>query len=245
MKQKKNRRRAFSPSDYDRMCRVGQERVDAAPDDRQRHQRTVLLDFLIIVRFTGLRPHEAYGLTWADVHMEDRFLHVAGGKTGARDVALLDDEVVDRLHAIRKRHIAMQGGKVDPATSVFAGFTGKPTGDVKKAFGTLMQACRFQHSTAKDYCQYSLRHLYATDLVGRGCQDGILAKLMGTSREMIQDFYDHATVETARRWVEERERAGRHLRRPGEHDELNLLDSELDDRVLVLGEDGLLRVEAA
>jgi site-specific recombinase XerD len=245
MKQKKNRRRAFSPSDYDRMCRVAQERIDAVADARQRHQRTVLLDFLIVVRFTGLRPHEAYGLTWADVHMEDRFLHVAGGKTGERDVALLDDEVVDRLHEIRKRHTKQQGGKLDPATSVFAGFTGKPTGDVKKAFGTLLKACSFQHSTAKDYCQYSLRHLYATDLVGRGCQDGILAKLMGTSREMIQDFYDHATVEMARRWVEERERAGRHLRRPGESDELRLLDPDLDDRRIVLGADGALRVEAA
>jgi site-specific recombinase XerD len=177
--------------------------------------------------------------------MEDRFLNVAEGKTGERDVALLDDEVVDRLDQIRKRHTAAQGGKLDPTTSVFVGFSGAPTGDVKKAFGTLLKACAFQHSTAKDYCQYSLRHLYATDLVGRGCQDGILAKLMGTSREMIQDFYDHATVAMAKKWVEERERAGRHLRRPGEDDELKLLDPDLDNRLLVMGKDGLLRVEVA
>src|SRR3546814_10208236 len=105
--------------------------------------------------------------------MEDRFLHVAEGKTGERDVALLDDEVVDRLHEIRKRHTALQGGELDPATSVFVGFNGAPTGDVKNSFGKLLKACCFEHSTAKDYCQYSLRHLYATDLVGRGCQDGI------------------------------------------------------------------------
>src|SRR3546814_20554753 len=72
-----------------------------------------------------------------------------------------------------------------PISSVFVGFNGAPTGDVKNSFGKLLKACRFEHSTAKDYCQYSLRHLYATDLVGRGCQDGILAKLMGTSREKI------------------------------------------------------------
>jgi len=245
MKQKKNRRRAFAPSDYDRMCRVAQERIDTAPDDRQRHQRTVLLDIIIIIRFTGLRPGEAYDLTWADIHMEGRYVHVTKGKTGPRDVALLDDEVVDRLREIRKRHTAAQGGKLDPATPLFIGFTGSPTGDVKNSFGKLLEACRFEHSTAKDYCQYSLRHLYATDLVGRGCQDGILAKLMGTSRRMIQEFYDHATVEMARRWVEERERGGRHLRRPAEDHELKLLDPALDNRLLVMGEDGLLRIEVA
>ena len=63
--------------------------------------------------------------------------------------------------------------------------------------------------------------------------------------DMIQDFYDHATVEMARRWVEERERAGRHLRRPGEADQLKLLDPDLDDRRIVLGADGVLRVEVA
>src|SRR3546814_20250115 len=101
--------------------------------------------------------------------MEDRFLHVAEGKTGERDVALLDDEVVDRLHEIRKRHTALQGGELDPATSVFVGFNGAPTGDVKNSFGKRLKACRFEHSRAKDYCQYSLRHLYETDLVGRSC----------------------------------------------------------------------------
>src|SRR5690606_4367892 len=143
MKQKKNRRRAFSPSDYDRMCQVAQERIDAAPDDRQRHQRTVLLDFLIVVRFSGLRPHEAYGLTWANVNMEEQVLHVTGGKTGEREVALLDDEAIDRLKLIRRRHTRQQGGCLDHTTSLFAGFTGEPTRDVKKAFGTLLRACNF------------------------------------------------------------------------------------------------------
>jgi L-fucose isomerase-like protein len=68
---------------------------------------------------------------------------------------------------------------------------------------------------------------------------------MGTSRRMLDHFYDQSTVEMARRWVEERERAGRHLRRLGEADELRLLDPDLDDRRIVLGPDGVLRVEAA
>ncbi|MET4699793.1 integrase [Constrictibacter sp. MBR-5] len=245
MKQKKNRREAISPTDYERMISVAQERVQNAPDERQRYQRTVLRDFIIVVRHTGLRPHEAFGLTWADVRIADRVLRVRGGKTGRRDVALIDDDVVEHLLAIRKRHTDAQEGKLDPSTAIFTGFDGTPTGSVKKSFENLIAACQFGHAVADDYCPYSLRHLFATDMVGRGCVDGVLAKLMGTSRRMLDHFYDQSTVEMARRWVEERERAGRHLRRLGEADELRLLDPDLDDRRIVLGPDGVLRVEAA
>ena len=245
MKQKKNRREAISPTDYERMISVAQERVQNAPDERQRYQRTVLRDFIIVVRHTGLRPHEAFALTWADVRITDRVLRVRGGKTGRRDVALIDDDVVEHLRAIRKRHTEAQLGKLDPSTAIFAGFDGTPTGSVKKSFENLILACGFGHAVAEDYCPYSLRHLFATDMVGRGCVDGVLAKLMGTSRRMLDHFYDQSTVEMARRWVEERERAGRHLRRPGGEDELKLLDPDLDDRRLVLGKDGIIRVQAA
>lgn len=201
LKVTRNRREAFSHPDYARLCQMAEKRVQEAPDPRQRHQRTVLLDFIILLRHTGLRPHEAYNLRWGDVRLDEKVLRVRGGKTGRRDVALLDGEAVERLRAIRRRH--EKAREVTAESPVFADMDGNATASVKKSFAKLVEACRFDHEAANGYCPYSLRHLFATDMVARGLKDGILARIMGTSRRMLDGFYDQSTVAMAREWLEQ------------------------------------------
>lgn len=201
LKAKANRREAITHRDYARLVSMAAKRIEEVTDPRQKHQRTVLLDFLITARHTGLRPGEAFSLTWGDVRLDEKQLDVRHGKTGRRKVPLLDQDVLERLWQIRRRH--EQNGEVDTDAPVFADIEGQPTKSVKRSFARLIDACRFEHHAAKDYSLYSLRHLYATHWIALHMPRDLVGRLMGTSEKMLRLHYDHNTVELARAWLDQ------------------------------------------
>lgn len=68
----------------------------------------------------------------------------------------------------------------------------------KGGFKSLLKAAELTHNKhGQEYYDYSLRHFYATEQLAIGKGIYLIAKNMGTSVQMIEDYYGHVTPEKA------------------------------------------------
>ena len=91
-------------------------------------------------------------------------------------------------------------------------FVNKDNGAMRSfrtSFNNLLEACGLEEPDGEeDYCSYSFRHSLATELGNMGMPDGLLTKVLGTSREMIGAHYDHASADSALEWAKQRQAGG-------------------------------------
>ena len=174
-----NRRDHVSPREAEAMLRA----LDSA-ETLAGHSMAWLRDWVEFGLGTGLRPGEQQDLLWSDVRLAEGSVHVRGTKTEESD---RDLPVRGVAAAVLRRRQAARRSEADGP--VFTGVGGGPVsmGYLTKRLKKLAKAAKVR----KNVTAYSLRHSYGTEMMTAGTPLLYLAKLMGTSAEMIERHYAH------------------------------------------------------
>src|SRR5271170_41087 len=198
------RRPHFDGSDWARLTRflrewVKQGKAKSGPIHRD---RVMLTNYVLILANTGIRVGEARGLRWRDVDSEptsdpevvDTILHVRG-KTGSREVVARTPEIQNYFARIwNLRCDELGGAKPSKDECVFSHKSGQPIQSFKKGFMTLLTEAGVESDRdGERRTIYSLRHTYATFRLQEGVNHYVLARNMGTSVKMLEQFYGHTS----------------------------------------------------
>jgi integrase len=193
--QDKGRREEFTPKEYRQLHTFARGWIKAAPHEVSRWHRTMAYNFVLIMTNTGMRTMEAGNLRWRDVdartdrHSRPFVCINVRGKGKFREL-IAPHNVATYLERIREISKA-----TEPDDFVFTTNTGKPAlnlyssaiEDLLTKSGLLISSAGSRRST------YCCRHTYATFRLMEGVDVYFLAKQMGTSVKMIEDYYGHIT----------------------------------------------------
>ena len=197
------RRSHFDQKDWQTLTRflrewVKQGKHKSGPIVRD---RVMLTNYVLILANTGIRVGEARGLRWRDVDSEPTekpdeiniILHVRG-KTGAREVVARTSATKTYFQRIWELRTAEIGDKPSRDDYVFCHNDGTPIHTFKKGFGTLIKEAGVDvDRNDQRRTIYSLRHTYATFRLQEGVNHYVLARNMGTSVKMLENFYGHTS----------------------------------------------------
>jgi len=196
----------FDAKDWGKLTRQLREIVKVE-NGAVRRDRMMLRDYVLILANTGIRVGEARTLKWRDVTevgggkgVPANIVLTVSGKTGKREVVARSADVkkyFKRIHDLRVEELTVEGKpkpKIDPNSLVFCHKDGSEIGSFKKSFAALMKKAKVERDSHGDLRSlYSLRHTYATFCLQHGVQVYTLAKNMGTSVAMIEQYYGHTT----------------------------------------------------
>jgi len=194
---KKRVRPAFEIPEYRRLWRTMHKRITDAGDARLRRSREFLRDYVLVLANSGMRVGEANNLKLRDVMPfrdakgRNNFRFIVKGKTGERDVIL-------RSAAARRvdKMLAKRTGE-DPNNFLFAMPKGTKIISLIDQFNTaLKQAGIERNGFGEKYALYSLRHFYAVMALRNGIGVFEIARNMGTSVQMIQQYYGRQATPT-------------------------------------------------
>ena len=172
-----------------------------------RRSRMMLRDYVLVLANTGIRVGEARTLKWRDVRAvggtEERGADIVltvSGKTGVREVVSRSWDIkksFKRLYDLRVEELTTAEHPtpvIDANSLIFCHPDGTEIGSFKKSFGTLLKnAGVATDSRGQARTIYSLRHTYATNSLQHGVNHYVLAKNMGTSVAMLENFYGHTS----------------------------------------------------
>ena len=206
---KPNPRPAFLGGDFDKLASEATKWIGEADTDQARWRRQLLADWISVGRHTGIRlPHEAAKLTWGDIRLDTKLMHIAEDtKTGRRDVPLNNKvtELLKQMRSRRVQHAKKARQRFTDGEHVFVLQDGTQFKDLGKLFNQLIERCGFPVRTdGSVYSPYSLRHTFATFALAEGMTGDHVAEMMGTSVKMLKDHYKHGTIDQTRRYLEER-----------------------------------------
>jgi integrase len=166
-------------------------------DNKRHRERFYLQHYILIMANTGCRIGEMRTVRWVDLSSgvgedgQERIMISVDGKTGRRTVVSnLGVEVyIKRLWEFRSLEV---GTEPDMSEVIFCHSNGNCIGSYKKGFENLLVECDLRKDNkGKNRTLYSLRHTYATMRINK-VPVYQLAVNMGTSVEMIEDYYSHA-----------------------------------------------------
>jgi integrase len=192
---KVNARSDIPDAEWRRLCDYLPIYVDRAQDKRRQRERYYLVLYILILANTGIRIGEARKLLWRDISStktltgEARAVLTVRGKTGERETVC--NIGVDRFLAELKSFRTTELRRIpSDEEHLFCSRDGSPIGSFKVGFNrVLKEAGVLFGSDGKRRVPYSLRHTYATMRISEGVNIFQLAANMGTSVEMIDDFY--------------------------------------------------------
>ncbi len=192
-------RPAFTINDFN-VLKDKIETYVASTEDRDKLAMRVLLhDYVLTLALSGLRPGEANNLRMRDVEFltdSDQRANVqfhVRGKTDARTVVPHIDvhELIDAIVARR--------GVCDPDSHLFAMPRGGPVRDLSEQFKAFLDyAGLLRNSSGEKYTLYSLRHFYAARAIHRDIDIYTIARNMGTSVQMIEQYYGRSATPQSR-----------------------------------------------
>ncbi|MGY4329426.1 integrase [Bradyrhizobium sp. LB7.2] len=187
---KKRVRPAFEQREFRQLWRTMCRRIKTARDVRTRKSRELLQIYVLVVACTGFRPGEANNLKVRDVHLfkdekgRSNYRFVVRGKTGERD-AIVRSLAVKRLDKFLTKRRAEQ-----PAGLLFAMPDGSKITTLIDQLNAALKEGGIERSTfGEKYSIYSLRHFYAVNALRNGVGVFEVARNMGTSVEIIQEYY--------------------------------------------------------
>ena len=187
---KKRVRPAFELWEYRLLWRTLCKRIKTARDKRTKASRELLRVYVLVLANSGIRTGEANKLKVTDVHpfRDDKhrknFRLVVRGKTGERD-AIVRSVAAKRLDKyLAKRRAEESGGLlfVMPDGSSIVTLIDQLTSALKEAGIE-------RNSFGEKYSVYSLRHFYAVNALRSGVGVFEVARNMGTSVQIIQEYY--------------------------------------------------------
>lgn len=188
---KKRVRPAFENGDYRGVLHAIDRWIKTCDNPRHLHTRQLLEDYVVILARSGMRVGEANNLRVRDVfqfvdrHNRINYRFLVRGKTGERDV-IPAASVVPHVERI----LASKGDKPDPNAWFFSMSTGSKIISLADQFAVVLQkADRKTNSNGDGFSLYSLRHYYAVMALRDGIGIYDVARNMGTSVEMIQQYY--------------------------------------------------------
>jgi integrase len=202
VKLESNRRPHFDNADYNKLTRYLREYVKHENQNIVR-DRTLLINYVLILANTGIRVGEARNLKWRDVREIEQntgsnlpadVALVVKGKTGAREVVARTPDVKIYLKRILDMRMTELGKAPSGDDYIFCSKDGFAIGSFKGAFSTLIKNAGVEfdsHGSRRSL--YSLRHTYATFRLQEGVHHFILARNMGTSTEMLEKHYGHTS----------------------------------------------------
>lgn len=144
---------------------------------------------LLFLKATGCRPGEAAIADCRHVDRERKVIVLGisewkcGKKTGKKRTIYLNDEalsIVDRAYVrVGQKGRLFQNRKQQPFS----------VGWIGKKFASLQETLREQFGPDFDLYAYAIRHTWITDKLKEGVDVCTVAKLAGTSAEMVQEVY--------------------------------------------------------
>ncbi len=159
-------------------------------------ERTMLVNYVLVLSNTGIRVGEARTLKWRDIReLDGNVILTVNGKTGIREVVSRTPEIRDYIKRIYDLRVDEVGeDKVTPDSLVFCHKDGTEVGSFKKSFQSLLKGCGVEKdSFGRQRSIYSLRHTYATFRLHEGVNHYVLSRNMGTSVKMLEDYYGHTS----------------------------------------------------
>ena len=205
VKSKQSRRPHFDPLSWRRLVRHLRE-FTKVTNGKTLRDRTMLVNYVLIMGNTGLRVGEARGLKWRDLREVRRgdgtadLILTVRGKTGSREVVASKGEVkayFGRILELRSKELAGADGNLvepDPDSFIFCHPDGTPIQSFKKSFASLLRSAGLEtDSFGQKRTIYSLRHTYATFRLQEGVNHYALARNMGTSVAMLEQHYGHTS----------------------------------------------------
>ena len=192
-------RPALTITDFRDVLAKLKKHVADAKTDKQRAIRQLLHDYVTVLALSGMRVGEANELRARDVEAisdADGRANVqfsVRGKTGAR-IVVPHIDVKKVIDAMRERRPNMQADEF-----LFA----MPSGDriitLADQFNAFLEGIGLPHNSAGEkYTLYSLRHFYAVRAIARDIDIYTIARNMGTSVQMIEQYYGKHATTTAR-----------------------------------------------
>ena len=198
-----NRRPHFGRADWTKLTRFMREWIKKGKGVGGKYrERLMLCQYVLILANSGIRVGEARLLKWRDIETQARsaaegvkttdVIFWVRGKTGSRDVVARSKEVSDYLRRIWEMRTDELGKPPEIEGYVFCHRDGKPIGSFKGGFKAMTEAAGVLKSSDGDKRTiYSLRHTYATFRLEENVSSYLLAKNMGTSVKMLEQFYGH------------------------------------------------------
>lgn len=191
----KNRRAEFTPEEYRQLHRAARRWVKAAPTDRSKWYRTMVYNYMLIMTNTGMRTKEAEHLRWRDIARRTdahgrAFVTINVRAKGKFRELVAADSVASYLDRVRAISNATK-----PDDFVFSTHEGKAAhSHYKRPIHSMLTDCGLLYSSCGSRrSAYCFRHTYATFRLTEGVDVYFLAKQMGTSVKMIEDYYGHIT----------------------------------------------------
>lgn len=191
----KARREEFTPQEYRQLHRAARKWVDGAPHERSRWYRTMVYNYMLIMTNTGMRTIEAQNLRWRDIDLRSdshgrSFVCInVRGKDKFRELVAAHNvaSYLERIRAVSKA--------TAPDDFVFSTYDGKAAmSHYKRLIQSLLTESGLLYSASGSRrSAYCFRHTYATFRLTEGVDVYFLAKQMGTSVKMIEDYYGHIT----------------------------------------------------
>lgn len=187
-------------SEWKRLVSYMDQYLTSAQDRRRYRERLYLCQYILILANTGIRVGEARRLRWRDISEtrtltgESRTVLTVRGKTGEREV-VCNVGVEDHLRDLVTYRTNELGCSPLSNEFVFCHPDGGSIGSLKSGFYRLLKEAGVLYgSDGKRRVPYSLRHTYATMRISEGVSVFQLAANMGTSVEMIEEFYGKKRV---------------------------------------------------
>jgi integrase len=190
-----SRRPHFNEKEWRKITRHLREFVKV-DNKKTLRERTMLVNYVLILSNTGIRVGEARSLKWRDIREVDgNVILTVNGKTGIREVVSRTNEVRDYIKRIYDLRVGEVGeDKVTSNDLVFGHPDGSEVGSFKKSFQSLLKGCGVEKdSFGRNRTIYSLRHTYATFRLHEGVNHYVLSRNMGTSVKMLEDYYGHTS----------------------------------------------------
>ncbi len=187
---KKRVRPAFEIPEYRRLWRTMYKRINDAKDERTRRSRELLRGYVLVLANCGMRIGEANNLRIRDVlaFRDDKgrrnYRFIVRGKTGERDV-IPRSAVASRIDKLLAKR-----GSDDPDDFLFAMPDKSKVVTLIDQFNAVLKQAGIQRNGfGEKYSLYSLRHFYAVNALRNGIGVFEVARNMGTSVQMIQEYY--------------------------------------------------------
>lgn len=158
-----------------RLRYLSQEECQTLIDAADNHLKPIVITALN----TGMRKGEILGLRW-DKHVDLKHNRILLDKTknGERREIPINDTLKGVLQSITRR--------LDIPYVFYDNATGKPYGDVKKAFATALR-----RAGITDFHFHDLRHTFASHLVMAGVDITTVSKLLGHKSLKMTLRYSH------------------------------------------------------
>jgi integrase len=190
------RRDAFSPQEYRHLHTFARSWIKEGRGKGGVWTRNMAYNFMLVMTNTGMRTIEAANLRWRDIDVrkdkEGRaFVCInVHGKDKFRELVAADSvaSYLDRIRALSRA--------TGPDDFVFSTYNGKPakTLYILSITDLLRKSNQLFGASGSRRSSYCFRHTYATFRLMAGVDVFMLAKQMGTSVQMIEDYYGHITA---------------------------------------------------